>query len=255
MIRYTTGMPCRVAVRSPDRSASMTFYTDIFGWTATVPPEGFIEFRIGNMLVAWAGDQTDSFGMTFQVAWYPYFYVEDVAATFATAVGAGAEVMAGPTPVRGLGRGAIVTDPNGATLCLWEPGALAGAELVNASGAMRWHELLSADTDTSRSFYSRVFGWECAPCPEGESHCSVWRLGGRIVGGMRRTGGTGRSTTVPRWLVYFGVDDCDGAAKRARHLGGEVLTPPIETPGGRRAVLSDPHGATFGVIATGARRI
>jgi predicted enzyme related to lactoylglutathione lyase len=56
---------------------------------------------------------------------------------------------------------------------------------------------------------------------------------------------------VPGWLAYFGVEDADTAADRARELGGQVLFGPITIPGdmGRVAVVTDPQGGTFAVYA------
>jgi predicted enzyme related to lactoylglutathione lyase len=50
------------------------------------------------------------------------------------------------------------------------------------------------------------------------------------------------------WAVYFAVADCDSAAKKAESLGGKVIVPPTDTPGGRFATLQDPQGAVFGVM-------
>ena len=52
------------------------------------------------------------------------------------------------------------------------------------------------------------------------------------------------------WLTYFGVADCDASVAKAQELGASVTAPPMDIPGvGRFAVLSDPHGATFAIIA------
>jgi predicted enzyme related to lactoylglutathione lyase len=56
------------------------------------------------------------------------------------------------------------------------------------------------------------------------------------------------SQVPPFWLVYFAVADCDAIASKAQELGGRVMVPPMDIPQGRFAILSDPQGATFGVI-------
>jgi len=48
--------------------------------------------------------------------------------------------------------------------------------------------------------------------------------------------------------VYFAVADTDDIAKRTPELGGKVISPPMDIPQGRFAVLADPQGAVFGVI-------
>jgi predicted enzyme related to lactoylglutathione lyase len=49
------------------------------------------------------------------------------------------------------------------------------------------------------------------------------------------------------WSVTFAVDDTDATADRAVELGGRVVSPPVDTPPVRRAVLADPHGTMFAV--------
>jgi predicted enzyme related to lactoylglutathione lyase len=52
------------------------------------------------------------------------------------------------------------------------------------------------------------------------------------------------------WLAYFTVDDCDASVAKVQELGGSAFGSPHELEGvGRFAVVADPHGATFGVIA------
>jgi uncharacterized protein len=52
-------------------------------------------------------------------------------------------------------------------------------------------------------------------------------------------------TTSPHWSVTFAVDDADATAAKAKELGGEVVSGPIDAPWTRMAVIKDPQGATF----------
>jgi predicted enzyme related to lactoylglutathione lyase len=51
------------------------------------------------------------------------------------------------------------------------------------------------------------------------------------------------------WLVYFTVANTDDTLKKAQELGAKVMTPAMDIPQGRMAVLADPQGAPFAVIA------
>ncbi len=51
------------------------------------------------------------------------------------------------------------------------------------------------------------------------------------------------------WLAYFGTADCDATVAAATGLGATLFAGPIDIPAGRFAVLADPAGAIFGVIA------
>jgi predicted enzyme related to lactoylglutathione lyase len=46
------------------------------------------------------------------------------------------------------------------------------------------------------------------------------------------------------------VHDCDISAEHTRALGGRILQPPASRPIGRYAVLEDPQGGVFAILAT-----
>jgi uncharacterized protein len=54
---------------------------------------------------------------------------------------------------------AAFEDPEGAALCVWEPGQTRGAQLVNAPGAWVFSTLSTGDADGAAAFYGSVFGW------------------------------------------------------------------------------------------------
>ena len=58
--------------------------------------------------------------------------------------------------------------------------------------------------------------------------------------------------TRPWWLAYFAVADTAAAVAAARIAGGTLLSGPDDTPFGfgRMALLADPEGATFAVVAS-----
>ena len=57
----------------------------------------------------------------------------------------------------------------------------------------------------------------------------------------------------PHWNVYFNVEDVDATVERATGLGAAVVAPPFDVPGvGRLAVLTDPQGGMFNLMAGAA---
>ena len=53
------------------------------------------------------------------------------------------------------------------------------------------------------------------------------------------------------WMTIFSVADCDESVSKATELGGAVVSPPEDLEGiGRFALLTDPQGVYFGIIAT-----
>ena len=53
----------------------------------------------------------------------------------------------------------------------------------------------------------------------------------------------------PNWMTVFAVADCDASVARATELGGAVPFGPQNIPVGRFAVVQDPIGAVFQVVA------
>ena len=62
-----------------------------------------------------------------------------------------------------VGRMAVLKDPQGAVLALWQPGTRIGAERVNDVGCLCTNELATSDLEAARSFYGRLFGWTTEP--------------------------------------------------------------------------------------------
>jgi uncharacterized protein len=56
----------------------------------------------------------------------------------------------------------------------------------------------------------------------------------------------------PHWNIYFNVEDVDASVAKAEELGGKTVAPAFDVPGvGRMAMVSDPQGASFWVMAAG----
>jgi hypothetical protein len=51
-----------------------------------------------------------------------------------------------------VGRFAIISDPTGAALGLWQPRRHTGAELVNEPVSLAWNELNTRDTQAAQPF-------------------------------------------------------------------------------------------------------
>ncbi len=54
------------------------------------------------------------------------------------------------------------------------------------------------------------------------------------------------------WLVYFTVDDVDQSFRKALDAGAREQLAPMDFPGGRMAIVSDPQGASFGLLQVAA---
>ena len=140
-----------------------------------------------------------------------------------------------------LGRSGAVTDPQGAVVGLWEPREFLGAGVVNEIGAMVLNQLNTHDPAAAAEFYAALLGWEIdqvqsEPAPYWGITNQGW-LNGGIMGLA--------PPAPPNWLVYFTSEDVDGSDALIVELGGAVVVPPMEIPGGRILVARDPQFAFF----------
>jgi uncharacterized protein len=114
---------------------------------------------------------------------------------------------------------------------------------------LAWNELSTRDTAAAAAFSTEVFGWEALTGDMGGMEYTMWKLDGEEIGGMMDTPADVPAELPPCWLADFGTADCDATVAQATGLGGALLAGPIDIPSGRFAVLTDPAGAVFGVIA------
>lgn len=258
MVRHTAyapGTPSWADVASPDLEAAKAFYGDLFGWTAETSPEpdamGYTVFRLGDAAAAGLGPTMGD----MPPCWGTYVTVANVEEAVAAARAAGGQVMMEPLDVFDAGRMAVIADPGGAALRLWQPTEHIGAEVRMETGALCWVELNTRDPDAAVHFLHSVFGWQATqvggPVDEGGPGFDylMLALGDTPVGGIIAMDENWPAEVPPHWMVYFAVEDCDAAAARVAELGGEVCVPPTDIPPGRFAVVGDPHGAVFTIIA------
>jgi predicted enzyme related to lactoylglutathione lyase len=247
--RYEPGVPSWVDLGSPDPQRAADFYGALFGWDAPEGPEeagGYRVAMVGDRAVAGIG-QAQNPGPP---VWATYVNVESADATAEKVTAAGGQVILPPMDVLDVGRMAVFTDSVGAFFSVWQPGTHPGAQLVNEPGTWGWSELLTTDLDASKAFYSAVFGWGADTHGGGPmGSYTEWQVNGRSVAGMMLKPPMLPAEVPPHWAVYFAVADADTAAARVAELGGSVMIPPMDIEPGRFAVVADPTGAVFNVIA------
>lgn len=250
---YEPGIPCWVDLGSPDLDGSIDFYSALFGWQ--VPESENVEQTGGYRRATKDGRDVAGMMPLMQEgqppAWSSYVSVADADATAAAVKEAGGKVLAEVMDVMGLGKMAVFADPTGAVFGIWQPGTFPGAGLVNEPGALAWNELNTRDVEAAKSFYGAVFGWgfEAMQMGENETYTMI-NLDGNPVGGILDMVERGVPEEIPaHWLAYFAVEDADATVSQATESGGGLMMGPIDLPVGRFAILTDPHGAVFAVIA------
>ena len=248
MPEHPPGTPTWVDLATPDVDAAIAFYGELFGWSAPAPAEGGGGYRMFEQDAKVVAGVGPIMGPGQPTAWTSYVSVADADATVAAARAAGGMVLLEPMDVMEAGRMAVVADPVGAALGLWQPGRHGGAELFNEPVSLAWNELNTRDVEAPKPFYRAVFGWEAETVPQGDHVYTSWQLDGRPVGGMVELPSQAPAEVPSHWLAYFAVNDPDATAERATAAGGRLVFGPMEIPAGRFAVLADPQGATFGIF-------
>jgi predicted enzyme related to lactoylglutathione lyase len=249
MTAYSDGVPSWTDLASPDMEASKAFYTALFGWeveTSPAPEAG------GYTLPTLRGKQVAGMGPVMgpdqPPAWMTYINESDADGTVKRATDAGGTVIVPPMDVMDQGRMAILADPTGAVIGVWQPGLHTGAQLVNEPGTYCWSELATRDPERAKAFYAAAFGWEASSEPMGPMQYTEFKVGGQSIAGMFPIGGTMPADMPSYWGVYFAVADCDATVAVATSLGANIVTAAMDIPIGRFAGLRDPQGAYFSVI-------
>jgi predicted enzyme related to lactoylglutathione lyase len=241
---YAPGTPSWVDLGSPDTAASAEFYGALFGWNAEFDerPEagGYGMFSLRGKTVAGIGPQTNPNMPPF---WAVYVTVVNADDTATAVTANGGQVVAGPMDVFDAGRMAVLQDPNGTFVSIWQPDQHIGSELVNETGTFGWNELSTTDLRKANDFYTAVFPWQIAP--ESSDTGTIYAVDGNIVCGAHQA----QEGEFPAWSVWFTADDCDASTNKVTELGGSVVMPPMDMDFGRGAVVSDPQGAVFGLAA------
>ena len=179
--------------------------------------------------------------------WVSYLSVPDVDASHAAAVAAGCRIMMAPTDFGAAGRAAAMADPTGASFCVWK-GTNGDPPDVEKTpmGGWFWNELWTSDDRKALAFYETMFGFTHEAMNMGPTTYYVLKRDGRPRAGLCQSVDPGAKSM---WLPYVAVPDCDGTARKAVALGGEVVTPPRDIPGiGRFGVAVDTAGAAVAFI-------
>jgi predicted enzyme related to lactoylglutathione lyase len=118
-------------------------------------------------------------------------------------------------------------------------------------GKIIWADLVTPDLSAAEKFYGGLFGWTFNRTHAGKSDYSVAMLDGRPIGGFFEKPILAGEHKQPYWLTFIAVRDVDAALHAAAAHGGKVVAAPRTYPQrGQQAVLSDPEGAVFAVLAS-----
>ena len=237
-----------------DPAAGKKFYASLFGWQindSDMGPQGVYTIfqRDGKDVAALYKMDAEMTRSGMPPAWVSYITVENADAAVAKAKSLGGTVIKEPFDVMDFGRMAVITDPQGATFCVWQAKKHIGIHVYGEPNSLGWTQLNATDTNAARKFYTALIGWKTQDdaMPGQQGTYTTWlKVDGPAGGMMAMPPG---SPMPSHWLPYFAVANVDASAQKATSLGAKTAVPPTDIPGtGRFAVLADPQGATFAIV-------
>lgn len=246
------GTPAWVDLTVADLAASQRFYAATLGWTFEGGGDEaseivYLQALLDGRRVAGLATVPEAWGRP-EPRWTTYLATDDLDAAVTAAPAAGGRVLEEPQAAGASGRLAVLADPTGAVVGLWEAGTHAGAQVTDVPGAMVWNEVLTDDLDRARDFYVALAGWTLTDISGPGFRYLTFEVDGRTAGGIGELEEVMTVGRVPQWLVYFATDDVDDAVARAVAHGGTARREPWDSPYGRLAVLGGPDGEIFALM-------
>lgn len=246
------GRPLWFELVTTDMKAAEQFYSAVVGWAVTPFRSGSEPYdmwtRTGGNSVG--GVMPIPAGMKFPPHWVMYIGVPKLEEAIAHVERLGGSAMSPVIQVPDVGRMRIMLDAQGAMFAIYEPAPSTGSanspETPAELGDSSWRELQTNDAAAAMRFYGDLFGWretqaiEMGPAGKYHIFARQWDLGGIMNKPPEM------ANLPPHWGLYFRVADVASAAERVKANGGQVLSGPMEVPGGDLIVnCLDPQGASF----------
>ena len=227
---------------SDDPKRAQDFYTQLFGWDTEVFKPGEVDYT----MISSGGQSHGGFGKAMEGAppphWLSHVHVENLDETIEKAKSAGGKLVAGPFEMEDVGRMAIIGDPQGAYIAVYQ----SGGEMPPAEGVFVWDELGTSDADGAQRFYEQVFGWTTNDMGPDYGGYRIFNRGETGIAGLMQLQD---ASIPPHWQPYVAVEDVDATVAKAGELGAATLAEPMDVPEvGRIAILRDAQGATFGIL-------
>jgi hypothetical protein len=245
------GRFCWHELMAREPAAVTPFYRDVVGWGTKAMNVGGSEYTL------WTRGEQPVAGLMAlpeEAAgapphWLGYVWVPDVDATARQASELDATLLVRPRDIPEIGRFAVLRDPQGAVIALFNaPEPMPTPEREAEPQEFSWNELSTTHLDAALDFYGRLFGWEKHAAVHLD-RVGLYQMFGRPDGptlGAMFVQSQQMPEPPTAWLHYVRVPSVDAAIAEVERLGGRVCVGPIEVPGGDRIVqCNDPEGASF----------
>lgn len=243
-------------LNTTDVQGAISFYSQVVGWTVEVWDGAGFPYPMlkpANGAPIGGVNELDkgARAMGAPSHWLGHLTVDNVEAAVAKITAAGGRALTPVSEVPTVGRMATVQDPWGAVFSAFQPtGDPMPPAAPGAMGVMCWAELMTDDIDKALAFYGDLAGWTKG----GEFDIAHGKyVFMRYAGSEDGFGGVMlKPPGLPfgAWIYYFSVPDLEAAVATAQRLGGNLVVPIMDVPGGRIAMMDDPQGAGFALWAS-----
>lgn len=241
-----------------DMDKEVTFYGKVVGWDIKDSGMPGIRYMIFGKdgkdvggIMTWAAAGVS--GMPPE--WVGHIHTAKLDEELKAVASDGGTIIQPAQEIPGVGRFAVVLDPQKVKYLLFEPGRKYTPSRLSqmAVGNVGWHELLTDDAAKAFDYYSKHYGWQKDYAHDMDTMgvYQTFRTNQPLyTGGMMNRKGPGMPEGIPpHWQYYFIVDDIEAAQKRVTEAGGKVLMPPMDVPGGSRVMQAvDDQGCHFALM-------
>ena len=181
---HAPGTFCWPELATTDQKGGVAFYRALLGWDVIEQPIGpadvYSMFTLRGLEVAAASTmQADERQLGVPPHWNAYVAVADADQSAKRAQELGGKVLAPAFDVMDAGRMAVLQDPQGAVISVWQAKRHIGAKVLREPGALGWTELLTNDTGGRRDVLHAALRLE------GEGQSRVYRVQRRLDAGCR----------------------------------------------------------------------
>ena len=236
-----------------DSKAAESFYKSVCGWDAKDAGMTNLQYALFSKgptpIAGLMSVPEEARSQGIHPMWLGFIGADNVDAYAARVKDAGGAIHHAPEDIPGIGRFAVVADPQGGMFALFKgQGEPPIPAPPGTPGHISWHELHAGDGAAAFDFYSKLFGWT-----QGEASdlgpmgvYQTFATDSLPIGGMMTKM---PDTPAPLWLYYVNVDGVDAAVERVKQGGGKNIMEPHQVPGGNWIVhCFDPQGAIFAVM-------
>ena len=229
-----------------DVGAARKFYGELLGWRFEDTRRGDRSYVLASSAAGRVAGIVDISAMANAgQQWLSFMAVDDVNKSAAQVRSDGGKILVEPRDIDGIGRAAVVADPQGAPLGLAQLLRNPPDPQQPIANHFFWQEYLARDAAQALDFYKRLAAYESAITDSrlGIEYHVLRKTRGRA--GLFQLPAT-VVDVEPNWLPYVFVSDPATVAARVPGLGGRIVVaarPDLRN--GSLVVIADPGGAVL----------